>query len=104
MAWLGLLAAGLADRLAELVPAFAGHGGHEVAFVLEMVVGRGRTDAGLSGHGSQRQGRWAFLFKDPSAGQDESPGEVSVMVWARLVGEGASAWAMGVQFPFKPPI
>ncbi len=86
----------LGDRLAELPPAFLGYSVQQLAFVLEVVVGSSRTDAGFPRHRAKRQRCGTFRLENSAAGHDKGPGQIAVMIGATaawtfqtdLAGEG----------------
>jgi hypothetical protein len=74
----------LGDGEAEGVPALLGDRLQQLGLVLEVVIGRGRTDASLPGHRAQRQRRGSFGLEDAAGGVHQRAAEIAVVVRAGL--------------------
>ena len=77
---------------AELLPALLGHRVEKIVLVLEVMIGRRRTDPGLPGDAAQRERRRPLGLQDPSAGLDEGPRQIPMVIGA---GDGVRSFSHG---------
>jgi len=78
------LALGLGHLSAESLPALVGDGVQQFGLVLEVMIGRGRADAGLPRHGPQRQRAGSLGLQKAPGGVNERAPQVAVVVGARF--------------------
>ncbi len=64
----------------QLDEALGRHRVQQLVLVLEMVIGRGRADAGFTRHGPQRQGVWPLTLKHRLGGMQQSAAKITVMI------------------------